>query len=111
VWAVGHPEGTRSALDRFSETSIVDQGVRGDVPPHPLPSGERLLLALPRLRSARLVVLVLVAAGCSRARQLARSLRRGPRAGLFGGADLAAGRRAGAPPRKRRRRSPSRPGD
>jgi hypothetical protein len=40
--AAGHPGGTRSALDRFSETSTVDRRVRGDVPPHPLPSGERL---------------------------------------------------------------------
>ena len=37
------------------------------------------------------VALVLVAAGRSRARQLARSLRRVPRADLSGGADLAAG--------------------
>jgi hypothetical protein len=46
--AVGHPEGTRSALDRFSETSTVDLRVRGDVPPHPLPSGERLFLIFAR---------------------------------------------------------------
>ena len=45
--AAGHPGGTRSALDRFRETSIVDRRVRGDVPPHPLPSGERLFLDLP----------------------------------------------------------------
>jgi hypothetical protein len=31
--AAGHPGGTRSALDRFRETSIVDRRVRGDVPP------------------------------------------------------------------------------
>ena len=42
--AAGHPGGTRSALDRFRETSIVDRRVRGDVPPHPLPSGERLFV-------------------------------------------------------------------
>ncbi len=30
--AAGHPGGTRSALDRFRETSIVDRRVRGDVP-------------------------------------------------------------------------------
>jgi len=35
------------ALDRFRETSIVDRRVRGDVPPHPLPSGERLSLIFP----------------------------------------------------------------
>ena len=40
--AAGHPGRTRSALDRFRETSIVDRRVRGDVPPHPRPSGERL---------------------------------------------------------------------
>ena len=40
--AAGHSGGTRSALDRFRETSIVDRRVRGDVPPQPLPSGERL---------------------------------------------------------------------
>jgi hypothetical protein len=40
------------------------------------------------------VALVLVAAGCSRARQLARSLRRIPRADLTGEADLAAGKPA-----------------
>src|SRR5690349_21140946 len=45
--AAGHPGGTRSALDRFRETSIVDRRVRGDVPPHLLPSGERLLLIFP----------------------------------------------------------------
>jgi len=39
---------------------------------------------------------VLVAAGGSRARQLAGSLRRVPRAGLLGAADLAAGSLAGA---------------
>jgi hypothetical protein len=32
------------ALDRFRETSIVGRRVRGGVPPHPLPSGDRLLL-------------------------------------------------------------------
>ena len=45
--AAGHPGGTRSALDRFRETSIVDRRVRGDVPPHPLPSGERMFLIFP----------------------------------------------------------------
>lgn len=45
--AAGHPGGTRSTLDRFRETSIVDRRVRGDVPPHPLPSGERLFLIFP----------------------------------------------------------------
>jgi hypothetical protein len=46
--AAGHPGGTRSALDRFRETSIVGWRVRGDVPPHPLPSGERLFFIFPR---------------------------------------------------------------
>src|SRR5215467_4040138 len=46
--AAGHPGGTRSALDRFRETSIVGRRARGDVPPHPLPSGERLFLIFPR---------------------------------------------------------------
>jgi hypothetical protein len=43
-------------------------------------------------RGLALVALALVATGRSRVRQLARSLRRVPRAGLSGGADLAAGR-------------------
>jgi hypothetical protein len=45
--AAGHPVGTRSALDRFSETSIVGRRVRGGVPPHPLASAERLFLIFP----------------------------------------------------------------
>ena len=69
-----HPGGTRSALDRFRETSIVDRRVRGDVPPHPVPSGERLLLIFPPMKP-RLgrVVLVPAAPGRSCARQLAWS--------------------------------------
>lgn len=62
--AVGHPGGTRSALDRFSETSIVGRRVRGGVPPHPLASAERLFLIFPRRAwicfPAVLIVLVLI---------------------------------------------------
>jgi hypothetical protein len=69
-------------------------------------------LAFSRSKPRLGVVLVLVLDGCSRAHQLTRSLQRVPRAGLSGGADLAAG-----PPAPERRRaggggrSPSRPGD
>ena len=56
--AAGHPGGTRSALDRFRETSIVDRRVRGDVPPHPLPSGERPFLIFPMQPRLGLVALV-----------------------------------------------------
>jgi hypothetical protein len=76
----------------------------------PSPSAQRRASVLdlrPVTVRFALVALVLVAAGCSRARQLARSSRRVPRAGRFGGTDLAAGRRAGAPLRKRQRRSPA----
>lgn len=49
------PKGTRSALDRFRETPIVDRRVRDDVPPHPLPSGERLFWIFPSTgRASRL---------------------------------------------------------
>jgi len=51
-------------VSRFRETSIVDRRVRGDVPSHPLPSGERLFLIFPRRAwlcfPVVLIVLVLI---------------------------------------------------
>ena len=44
---VADPKDAVGALDRFRETSTLDRRVRGGVPPHPLPSGERLLLNFP----------------------------------------------------------------
>ena len=49
------------ALDRFRETSIVTRtGVRGDVPPHPLPSGECLFLIFPRCAWACFLMVLIV---------------------------------------------------
>ena len=60
--AAGHPEGTRSALDGFRETFTVDRRVRGDVPPHPLPSGERLFLIFSPMKPRLAPVVVAPAA-------------------------------------------------
>jgi hypothetical protein len=98
------------ALDRSRETPTLDHRVRGVVPPHPVPSGERLFLIFPppppvgtrprgpdargRWQFARLLARGVVAADL--------------RADLYGGADLDGGPPRGAPPRKSPA-SPSRP--
>jgi hypothetical protein len=64
---VADPKDAVGALDRFAETSTLVRRVRGGVPPHPLPSGERLLLTFPRCAWACfpvvLIVLVLIDSG------------------------------------------------
>jgi hypothetical protein len=58
--SVGSVKGGFS-LDRFPFASIVDRRVRGGVPPHPPPSGERLFLIYrPLLRTCPPVVLVVL---------------------------------------------------
>jgi hypothetical protein len=48
--AAGHPGGTRSALDRFRETSIVDRRVRGDVPLTLCPAASVCFLIFPPMK-------------------------------------------------------------
>jgi hypothetical protein len=108
------------ALDRFRETSTLDRRVRGAVPPHPLPSGERLSWsspAPPRPGGHRLPVgcfpLGLVVPGLDCVRGLGALRRRGGgnhlRTGT-GGDHRAAGRRVRSRPDGGKRRAAPRPG-